>query len=567
MAEPEPYIYPRPLRCVKKVKKSPVLVATRGVIAEDNAIASVHCIGLPNQKLVHNEFLDEVLEATRASGVDRKRRCGGMILADRPMELHFYLWQQEREEYLDSFKQWCLERGHQVPSWDELPTLLGTKFKAADADDLFNDAGDGADDDNGGGDDWANEGGDDDDNDGGGADWAGGDGGGGGDEGWGDEYGEEEEDAAPSPPKEPIKDLRLKLKEKRAARGIVDDTPAKTEATNETERKRPAAAEDTRRVEAPWAAKMPKREEPAAQHPWASAEKATDEPVQEEEQPAWVKAMKVAEAERASEKKIVGNLLLATQRIKQQKLRQQQQQQQQRDPDSIPLYEQLEAQMRGEEIQPYQQASPRPRAIVPPPPRVSLTEPRASIPSPVTSPPPRVNLPQAKAPIPPPSPDPQPPPQEEEEEEITLKEHFHRCQTKYGRDVSVGDDMLYTWRLAGHNEATLRNLCREKRPTNQNALKLMLMRELQNMYKPPTTHSVTDLIEETAEYFLPSQNTPPLLRLPATPKESKTPEVKVPVRDVQSNKAAPPSASAPRPGSILSSFSKYSAGLSASRPK
>ena len=90
-------------------------------------------------------------------------------------------------------------------------------------------------------------------------------------------------------------------------------------------------------------------------------------------------------------------------------------------------------------------------------------------------------------------------------DDLTLLAHFKRCQPKYKRHNSVGDDMMSTWRMVGHNETTLRNLCREKLPTNQNELKLLLMREMDGITSLPKNHSITDVIAETAEYFLPSE--------------------------------------------------------------
>jgi hypothetical protein len=67
--------------------------------------------------------------------------------------------------------------------------------------------------------------------------------------------------------------------------------------------------------------------------------------------------------------------------------------------------------------------------------------------------------------------------------------------------------MMTTWRLVGHNEATLRNLCQEKLPASQSALKLLLMKELDGITKVPERHSITELMDETTEYFLPAKNT------------------------------------------------------------
>jgi hypothetical protein len=92
---------------------------------------------------------------------------------------------------------------------------------------------------------------------------------------------------------------------------------------------------------------------------------------------------------------------------------------------------------------------------------------------------------------------------------ITLRQHFVQRLKKRGCAPNVGDDMMTTWRFVGHNEETLRNLCREKLPTNQNALKLLLMKELDGIPKLPDSHSVTELMDETAEYFLPVEEEAP----------------------------------------------------------
>ena len=94
-------------------------------------------------------------------------------------------------------------------------------------------------------------------------------------------------------------------------------------------------------------------------------------------------------------------------------------------------------------------------------------------------------------------------PSSESFDELTLLDHFKKCQRKYRRGSWVGEDMMSTWRMVGHNEATLRNLCREKQPTSQNELKLLFMRELGGIESLPKNHSVTELIAETAAYFIP----------------------------------------------------------------
>jgi hypothetical protein len=89
---------------------------------------------------------------------------------------------------------------------------------------------------------------------------------------------------------------------------------------------------------------------------------------------------------------------------------------------------------------------------------------------------------------------------------LTLWQHLIWRQQKHGRSSKCAGDMMTTWRLVGHNEATLRNLCQEKLPASQNALKLLLMKELDGITNVPESHSITELIDETTEYFLPAED-------------------------------------------------------------
>jgi hypothetical protein len=125
-------------------------------------------------------------------------------------------------------------------------------------------------------------------------------------------------------------------------------------------------------------------------------------------------------------------------------------------------------------------------------------------------PPPQIHgLRSESFPIPPVT---QPPSQDNVLDDITLKDHFIQYQMRLGRPKNVIDDMMTTWRIVGHNETTLRNLCRDKLPANQNELKLLLMKELNGIHRVPDSHSITDLIDATCEYFLPSEEhlRPPL---------------------------------------------------------
>ena len=60
-------------------------------------------------------------------------------------------------------------------------------------------------------------------------------------------------------------------------------------------------------------------------------------------------------------------------------------------------------------------------------------------------------------------------------------------------------------RLVGHNEHTLRQLCRDNDPDSPEKLRILLMKQI--MHAPsqnvPSTVDVGDVVEETVLYFMP----------------------------------------------------------------
>ena len=60
-----------------------------------------------------------------------------------------------------------------------------------------------------------------------------------------------------------------------------------------------------------------------------------------------------------------------------------------------------------------------------------------------------------------------------------------------------------TRRLVGHNEDTLRQLCRAKDPDSPEKLRILLMREIMHAKNVPSTVDVGDVVEETVLYFMP----------------------------------------------------------------
>ena len=60
-----------------------------------------------------------------------------------------------------------------------------------------------------------------------------------------------------------------------------------------------------------------------------------------------------------------------------------------------------------------------------------------------------------------------------------------------------------TRRLVGHNEDTLRQLCRANDPDSPEKLRILLMREIMHAKNVPSTVDVGDVVEETVLYFMP----------------------------------------------------------------
>ena len=62
---------------------------------------------------------------------------------------------------------------------------------------------------------------------------------------------------------------------------------------------------------------------------------------------------------------------------------------------------------------------------------------------------------------------------------------------------------IATRRLVGHNEDTLRQLCRNQDPDTPEKLRILLMREIMHAKNVPSTIDVGDVVEETVRYFMP----------------------------------------------------------------
>ena len=86
-----------------------------------------------------------------------------------------------------------------------------------------------------------------------------------------------------------------------------------------------------------------------------------------------------------------------------------------------------------------------------------------------------------------------------------LMTHFYEKLLSRGRNPELAGQMMLYWRLAEHNETTLRELYRKHSPCTRDTLRLLLVSELANAPSSCRPMDVTssDLLDETIDYFMP----------------------------------------------------------------
>ena len=73
--------------------------------------------------------------------------------------------------------------------------------------------------------------------------------------------------------------------------------------------------------------------------------------------------------------------------------------------------------------------------------------------------------------------------------------------------LTKADDMMHTWRLAGHNEESLMNKIREWHPPTRTKLKIHLIDEMErnaNSASMPLNISLSELLDLTVDFFMPN---------------------------------------------------------------
>ena len=93
--------------------------------------------------------------------------------------------------------------------------------------------------------------------------------------------------------------------------------------------------------------------------------------------------------------------------------------------------------------------------------------------------------------------------------DMALVTHFNRRLQAKGRTDVYGADFMFFWRLAGHNEDTLRALCRHKNPADENQLQMILIKEVAkicNREAIPKRVNAMEVVGETVCYFFPQDD-------------------------------------------------------------
>jgi len=90
---------------------------------------------------------------------------------------------------------------------------------------------------------------------------------------------------------------------------------------------------------------------------------------------------------------------------------------------------------------------------------------------------------------------------------LSLLENYRAKLSASNKPLSTADDMMLYWRLAGHNEQTIRALMDKKKPNSPKALRLCLLSVLHLVPagNVPMSVVVSDLLDMTIEYFMPNQ--------------------------------------------------------------
>ena len=87
----------------------------------------------------------------------------------------------------------------------------------------------------------------------------------------------------------------------------------------------------------------------------------------------------------------------------------------------------------------------------------------------------------------------------------TLLAFYYERLLAKGRPTDLSDEMVHTWRLAGHNQASIFNMIKKNHTRNRIQLRLELVKELAKASAAslPISVHIGELLDETVDYFMP----------------------------------------------------------------
>ena len=87
----------------------------------------------------------------------------------------------------------------------------------------------------------------------------------------------------------------------------------------------------------------------------------------------------------------------------------------------------------------------------------------------------------------------------------TLLAFYYERLLAKGRSTDLSDEMVHTWRLAGHNQASIFNMIKKNHTRNRIQLRLELVKELAKASAAslPISVHIGELLDETVDYFMP----------------------------------------------------------------
>ena len=87
----------------------------------------------------------------------------------------------------------------------------------------------------------------------------------------------------------------------------------------------------------------------------------------------------------------------------------------------------------------------------------------------------------------------------------TMLSFFYDRLLEKRKSPQLSEEMIHTWRLAGHNQHTIFEMMKKNRPPNRTQLRLMLVKELAKASAAslPISVNISELLDETVHYFMP----------------------------------------------------------------